>query len=368
MTDFLSVDTVLPAPGQGALASSAPRPDADLAAALAELDDPYTRAAVTAERSLLAALEAGCSAPVGALADLLADGQVVNEMRLRGVVGTHRRLHAGAAVHHRSRTHVARRRRGARSRTRGRDARQGCGRSYGGASTLSPTSPPNRHPGSSAHGHVTFLGAGPGDPGLLTLRAVEALASADVLIAEPDVLDVVRTHARAGVSTPELTVVDDASTAAGVPVLRDAANLVMEAARGGRRVVRAVAGDPGLDGNAARGDARLRRRGHPLRGRARCRRPRSAYPRTPVCRCATRRARTCAFVDARTASERCWTEVGASDGDGRRLHDPGDGRRGRGRAGRRRPQARHPADGHARRYHHPPADLDARRSARSPRC
>ena len=43
---------------------------------------------MTAERSLLAALEAGCSAPVGALADLLADGQVVNEMRLRGVVGT----------------------------------------------------------------------------------------------------------------------------------------------------------------------------------------------------------------------------------------------------------------------------------------
>lgn len=54
---------------------------------------------MTAERSLLAALEAGCSAPVGALADLPfpapfergnphADGQIVNEMRLRGVVGT----------------------------------------------------------------------------------------------------------------------------------------------------------------------------------------------------------------------------------------------------------------------------------------
>lgn len=47
-----------------------------------------TRAAVTVERSLLASLEAGCSAPVGALADLLADGQIVKEMRLRGVVGT----------------------------------------------------------------------------------------------------------------------------------------------------------------------------------------------------------------------------------------------------------------------------------------
>ncbi|MFC8442731.1 hydroxymethylbilane synthase [Streptomyces vinaceus] len=88
VTDFLSVDTVLPAPGQGALAVETTADNADLIAALAQLDDPLTRAAVTAERSLLAALEAGCSAPVGALADLLTDGQSVKEMRLRGVVGT----------------------------------------------------------------------------------------------------------------------------------------------------------------------------------------------------------------------------------------------------------------------------------------
>ncbi|MET7911882.1 hydroxymethylbilane synthase [Streptomyces avermitilis] len=88
VTDFLPVETVLPAPGQGALAIECAADNADLIAALAELDDPFTRAAVTAERSLLAALEAGCSAPVGALADLLADGQIVTEMRLRGVVGT----------------------------------------------------------------------------------------------------------------------------------------------------------------------------------------------------------------------------------------------------------------------------------------
>ncbi|MFS8204772.1 hydroxymethylbilane synthase [Streptomyces sp. CWNU-52B] len=92
VTDFLPVDTILPAPGQGALAiecrAGHTAQDTALVAALAELDDPYTRAAVTAERSLLAALEAGCSAPVGAFADLLADGQIVKEMRLRGVVGT----------------------------------------------------------------------------------------------------------------------------------------------------------------------------------------------------------------------------------------------------------------------------------------
>ncbi|MCS0602800.1 hydroxymethylbilane synthase [Streptomyces sp. LP11] len=90
VTDLLSVDTVLPAPGQGALAIECAADRADMIAALGELDDPFTRVAVTAERSLLAALEAGCSAPVGALADgdFRGDGQTVKEMRLRGVVGT----------------------------------------------------------------------------------------------------------------------------------------------------------------------------------------------------------------------------------------------------------------------------------------
>ncbi|PJE95583.1 hydroxymethylbilane synthase [Streptomyces carminius] len=87
-TELLDPDTVLPAPGQGALAVECAATRTDLAARLAELDDPPTRAAVTAERTLLAALEAGCSAPVGALADLPGDRQDVTELRLRGVVGT----------------------------------------------------------------------------------------------------------------------------------------------------------------------------------------------------------------------------------------------------------------------------------------
>ncbi|MGW3430058.1 hydroxymethylbilane synthase [Streptomyces melanosporofaciens] len=87
-TELLDAGHVLPAPGQGALAVECAASNVALTARLAEIDDPYTRVAVTAERSLLAALEAGCSAPVGALADLLADGQVVTEMRLRGVVGS----------------------------------------------------------------------------------------------------------------------------------------------------------------------------------------------------------------------------------------------------------------------------------------
>ncbi|WP_406148013.1 uroporphyrinogen-III synthase [Streptomyces sp. NBC_01012] len=177
---------------------------------------------------------------------------------------------------------------------------------------MSPTGPVVSDFPVTSSGHVTFLGAGPGDPGLLTLRAVEALASADVLVAEPDVLDVVRCHARTGVSTPEVTVVDKTSTAAGVPVLRDAANLVMEAAKGGRRVVRAVTGDPGLDGNTGAEMLACAAAGVPFEvvpGIANVVGV-PAYAGVPL---RDAQGADVRFVDARTASDRCWSEVGASD-------------------------------------------------------
>ncbi|MGW0845078.1 uroporphyrinogen-III synthase [Streptomyces sp. NPDC002787] len=208
---------------------------------------------------------------------------------------------------------------------------------------------PTTLPAGPDHGHVTFLGAGPGDPGLLTLRAVEALANADVLIAEHDVLDVVRTHAREGVTlldtdsspppaltaassaaasassaatsadtfsgtgTPQLTVVDGASTTVGAPAVRDAAHLVMEAARGGKRVVRAVSGDPGLDTYATEEMLACAAAGVPFEVvpgvAAAVGVP--AYAGVPL---RDAQGADVRFVDARTASERCWSEVGTSDG------------------------------------------------------
>lgn len=90
------------------------------------------------------------------------------------------------------------------------------------------------------------------------MRAVEALAQADVLVADPQVYDVVRRHARAGVTTDIPGGPGGPLRAAdGVPAdatqgVDDAVNLVMTAARSGKRVVRAVAGDPGLDADAGR--------------------------------------------------------------------------------------------------------------------
>ncbi len=68
VTEIFEPDDMVPAPGQGALAVECRGEDTELAALLATIDHAPTRAAVTAERSLLAALEAGCSAPVGAYA------------------------------------------------------------------------------------------------------------------------------------------------------------------------------------------------------------------------------------------------------------------------------------------------------------
>ena len=92
-TELLDPLQMLPAPAQGALAVECRVDDPALAALLAEvLDDECTRAAVTAERAVLASLEAGCSAPVGALADVVSDltddGRIVDRVLLRAVVGT----------------------------------------------------------------------------------------------------------------------------------------------------------------------------------------------------------------------------------------------------------------------------------------
>ena len=87
--EVLDPGQLLPAPGQGALGVECRDSEPALTAALAEsLEHPATRAAVTAERSLLAALEAGCTAPVGALADVALGETGDDEIYLRGVVAS----------------------------------------------------------------------------------------------------------------------------------------------------------------------------------------------------------------------------------------------------------------------------------------
>ncbi|GIF24292.1 hydroxymethylbilane synthase [Actinoplanes tereljensis] len=85
ITETLDPMLMLPAPAQGALAVECRSGDADLVELLAALDHAPSRSAVVAERALLATLEAGCSAPVAAHAEL-AEGEEGDEIYLRGAV------------------------------------------------------------------------------------------------------------------------------------------------------------------------------------------------------------------------------------------------------------------------------------------
>jgi hydroxymethylbilane synthase len=80
VTQVFEPDEMLPCPGQGALAVECRAAREDLVALLASIDDKHSRAAVTAERSMLGALATGCGAPVGAYA------AGTDVLRLRAVV------------------------------------------------------------------------------------------------------------------------------------------------------------------------------------------------------------------------------------------------------------------------------------------
>ena len=86
VTEVLDPLQVLPAPGQGALAIECRGADHQLVELLQVLEDPDARIAVTAERALLAALEAGCTAPVGALAEVVEGDAGGLEISLRAIV------------------------------------------------------------------------------------------------------------------------------------------------------------------------------------------------------------------------------------------------------------------------------------------
>jgi hydroxymethylbilane synthase len=83
VTEVLDPLQMLPAPGQGALAVEARAGDA-LVQELARLDDAASRATVTAERAVLATLEGGCAAPIGALGEV-AEGDDGDELWVRAV-------------------------------------------------------------------------------------------------------------------------------------------------------------------------------------------------------------------------------------------------------------------------------------------
>ena len=97
----------------------------------------------------------------------------------------------------------------------------------------------------AANGFVTLVGAGPGDPDLLTLRAAKRLAEADIVfydaLVDSQVLDLAPSARRVFVGKRA------GREAVGQPAIH---RLMIRAARRGQRVVRLKGGDPMLFGRA----------------------------------------------------------------------------------------------------------------------
>jgi uroporphyrinogen III methyltransferase/synthase len=109
-------------------------------------------------------------------------------------------------------------------------------------------------------GIVHLVGAGPGDPGLLTVRAVELIAQADVVLYDRLIPPEALQHARPGA---ELVYVGKEGEGPQVPQA-DTHALLLEHARAGRRVVRVKGGDPFVFGRGGEEALVLREAGVPF--------------------------------------------------------------------------------------------------------
>ncbi len=198
-------------------------------------------------------------------------------------------------------------------------------------------------------GFVSLVGAGPGDPELLTLRALRALQSADVILADRLVGPEILARARR-----EAEVVDVGKSAGGDGPSQERINrLLVHHARRGRRVVRLKGGDPARLRARRRGSRMARRAWDPVRDRSRhhgCARlrrlrghpaDRPAARADPALRHGTRRR---VRRPDRLARPR------GTPPDARRLHG-GRGRGARARAVARRPPAAGNAGRHRRERH-----------------
>ena len=87
ITDRFAPETLLSAVGQGALGVEARADDTDCLAILAKLDDPHTRASVVAERTMMARLEGGCLAPIGAWGRVDENGRLLLTGRVMSLDG-----------------------------------------------------------------------------------------------------------------------------------------------------------------------------------------------------------------------------------------------------------------------------------------
>ena len=215
VSEVLAPAVLLPQAAQGALGVECRADDAATLDRLAEIDDPVAHRAVRAERAFLAELGGGCSLPCGALARRPGDRRA----RARRAARVARREHRVADA---------------------RDGlRRGRGRPGSGARSARRQGRPRPARDRIRSMTVYLVGAGPGDPGLLTVRGAELLRRADVVVydrlASPALLEL----------APGAELVDVGKAPGRVAMTQEQINeLLVERGRAGLEVVRLKGGDP----------------------------------------------------------------------------------------------------------------------------
>ena len=114
--------------------------------------------------------------------------------------------------------------------------------------TRGKTTTNDRPAAATSRGWVSFVGSGPGDPDLLTVRAVTLLEQAEVIVTEtPEHVDLVRRLLALPAECESPTFVDGGFGEDGQPLTHAArAKVVVRHAKKGLRVVRLMTGDPFL--------------------------------------------------------------------------------------------------------------------------
>ena len=227
LTDILDPVDLLPQAGQGAIALQCRADDAATRSLLLAVDHEPSRRAVRAERAVLAGLGGELHAARGGVG-----GSARRWRRARhGHGGQRRRPPPGPHDGRGRRSRGDGRRAGAGLARRGRGGHRGIRRRHRGGRTVT----------------VYLVGAGPGDPGLLTRRGARLLARADVVLHDrlvsPGILDLVPTSAEL------IDVGKDPDAAAGETARQEQIiKLLIEHGRRSQVVVRLKGGDPFLFG------------------------------------------------------------------------------------------------------------------------
>ena len=241
IAEVLETGTLLPQVAQGALAVECRADDDEVRRVLGAIDDAVAHRAVTAERAFLAALGGGCTLPVGALAT--PSGFAADRCPRRGASG------AGSRVPRRSPWRAC-----WPAGTGGSCCGDGLpaairSSSGGGWPRIFSTTGagPSTTGARRGGGAVTvyLVGAGPGDPGLLTRRGAEVLARAEVVVFDRLVLPALLELA------PPTALLIDMGKSPGETGRQEEIHAVLIEHGPGKTVVRLKGGDPFVFGRGS---------------------------------------------------------------------------------------------------------------------